>query len=96
MDEYTENDRISDFEYYKSNLKRLFEEYGKCYIAIRNKEILGSYKTLKEAKNALSQSFSTGDYILQKCAEDERAYTTKIMGARISKPIYMKKNCFYF
>ena len=84
MVEYTEKERISDFEYYKKNLKQLFEQYGKCYIAIRNKEILGSYRTLEEAKKALSKSFSTGEYILQKCGEDEKAYTTKIMGARNS------------
>lgn len=76
---YTDNDRKKDFEYFVKNYKKLYDEYGHTFIAIKNKQILGSYNSVLEAIANLEGSYDVGTYIIQECAEDESAYRTSIM-----------------
>lgn len=76
---YTEENRQRDFEYYVKNLQRLYNKYGSCYLVIRNKVILGAYKTIESALKATRKKYPMGAFIVQKCGPDESAYTERIM-----------------
>lgn len=78
MDEYTDQDRNDDFEYFISIYQDLYKKYGHKYIALKNKEILGVFTTPKEAIHHLSNQYILGTYIIQECNGDESAYTASI------------------
>ena len=67
MDTYTEQDRLNDFEYFISIYQDLYNKYGKSFIALKNKKILGVFKTVNEAIQALSDKYKLGTYIIQEC-----------------------------
>lgn len=51
----------------------------KSFIALKNKKILGAFKTVNEAIQALSDKYKLGTYIIQECNGDESGYTASIM-----------------
>lgn len=85
MDTYTEQDRLNDFEYFISIYQDLYKEYGNSFIALKNKKILGAFKTVNEAIQALSDKYKLGTYIIQECNGDESGYTASIMTIFIKK-----------
>lgn len=78
MSEYGENERKNDFNYFVSHYQELYKEYGHKFIAIRNKEILGSYDTELDAINDTSKTYPLGSFIVQECNGDESGYTNYI------------------
>ena len=76
--EYTENDRINDFDFFLNNYQIFYKRYGHCCIAIRFEEILGIYNSIQEAINILSNQYELGEYIIQECNGDESGYTNYI------------------
>ena len=80
MDTYTEQDRLNDFEYFISIYQDLYNKYGESFIALKNKKILGAFKTVNEAIQALSDKYKLGTYIVQKCNGDESGYTATVAG----------------
>ena len=83
-DVYKNEERDRDFDYFLDHYSELFAEYGKCFIAIRNMQVIGAFSTIREAINALAPEHPIGSYILQECDGTENAYTTRIMGVKIS------------
>lgn len=83
MDTYTEQDRLNDFKYFVSIYQDLYNKYGESFIALKNKKILGAFKTVNEAIQALSDKYKLGTYIIQECNGDESGYTASIMTIRI-------------
>ena len=79
--EYTDKDRRKDFDWFIENYQNLFDVYGYSYIAIRNKTILGSYKTVREALNTIS--LPAGAYIVQLCNGDESGYTNYVASNQV-------------
>ena len=76
---YTEENGLQDFEYYVNNLQCLYKKYGDCYLVIRNKVILGSYRTIESALKATRKKYPMGEFIIQKCGPDESAYTERMV-----------------
>ena len=72
-----------DFSWYVDNLKELYSKYGDCYIAIKNKTVLGAYRTPREALKETEKTEDEGSFIVQKCGRDESAYTVSIASACI-------------
>lgn len=79
MAEYGENDRNKDFDFFIQNYQKLFKHYGYKFIAIRNEKILGAFDSVIEAIKCLSANYKLGDYIIQECDGDDRAYKSKII-----------------
>lgn len=48
MNEYTEIERSSDFEYFKEVNSDFFEKHGQNFLAIRNKQIISYKKSIQE------------------------------------------------
>lgn len=68
----------SDFEWYKANFSDLYNEYGSCVVAIRNKNVLGIYKDFSSAYEATLHHNPNGSFILQKLGPDKDSYTEYI------------------
>ena len=84
LETYQDKQADDDFDFFLDNYDALFEKYGKCFIAIRNKQILGTFSTVREGVDALSPDYPQGAYILQECDGTASAYTTRIMGVKIN------------
>lgn len=76
---YTDVQRKADFDYFVENYERFYLQYGHSFIAIKNKEVLGNYTSVREALDSLSPKYEVGSYIIQECTGDDSAYRTTIM-----------------
>ena len=68
----------ADFKWFIEHMPKLYEEYGECYLAIKNKQVLGKYKTFSDGVKATSIAEPVGTFIIQRCGKDESAYTNYI------------------
>lgn len=78
MYSYGDNERKEDFNFFLENYQNIFKKYGSCFVAIRNKEIIGIFKTEKEAIDITSAQYELGQFIIQQCNGDETGYTNYI------------------
>ena len=67
-----------DFEWFIENYNTLYDEYSCCFLVIKNKQILGAYKSFDEAVDTTLQTEEIGTFIVQECNGDESAYTIQI------------------
>ena len=67
----------SDFKWFKGEMSDLYREYGRCYVAIRDKEVLGVYPTFGDGVEATSAAFEPGTFIVQEVGPDASAYTSE-------------------
>lgn len=70
--------REDDFKWFIDNYNELYQQYGHSYLAIKNKTVLGSYKTVVDAVNETSESEEPGTFIVQECNGKESGYTNYI------------------
>ena len=68
----------SDFQWFKDNLHALYEMYGNCYLAIKDKSVLGKYSSYSEGVKETLKSLPIGSFIVQECGETEDVYTNYI------------------
>lgn len=73
----------NDFKWFLDNYQKLFKEYGTCYFAIKNKQILGTYSTSSEAIKRTSRTEELGTFIVQYCNGEESGYTVYISSNEI-------------
>ncbi len=66
--------QLEDFEWFVQNYKQLFEEYGYCYLAIKDKKVLGAYQSFAEAVNKTSEVEEDGSFIVQESNGSEDAF----------------------
>ena len=77
MDTY-ENMQESDYNWFLENYSDLFKEYGKTYLAIKSKKVIGAYSSYAEGVRKTMQKEKIGTFIIQKCNGNESAYTNYI------------------
>lgn len=65
-----------DFEWFLENYEGLFEQYGDCYLLIRNKRVICTCDSYAEGVKKGDGLFERGTYIVQHCNGDESGYTT--------------------
>ena len=75
MDKTLQNDV---FKWFLDNYDRIYREYGKCYVAIKNKKILGIYNSAAEGIRETKKSEEIGSFIVQYCNGEESGYTNYI------------------
>ena len=64
-----------DYKWFLEKFEELYNEYGESYIVIKNKKVLGVYKTYAEGVRTTETTEKLGTFIVQKCDRDESAYT---------------------
>ena len=66
--------REKDFRWFIENLPVFYQMFGECYIAIKDREILGRYKSYQEGVVETSKKYPLGTFIVQYCGSNESAY----------------------
>lgn len=77
MNNYDDKDREENFDFFLEQYKELYTKYGKCFVAIRKKKILGIFYT-EEALDITSSKYEFGEFIVQECNGNETGYTNYI------------------
>ena len=75
---YTEENRLKDFEYFLKYYQSLFDTFGHKFIAIQNQTILGIFDSITDTLSLLTK-YQPGTYIVQECDGTENAYRTNII-----------------
>ncbi len=78
MNNYSDKERKEDFDFFLKQYEELYKKYGKCFVSIRNKKILGIFHTEEEAIDITSSEYELGEFIVQECNGDESGYTNYI------------------
>lgn len=78
MSSYSDKERNEDFDFFLEQYEELYKKYGKCFVAIKNKKILGIFHTEEEAIDITSSEYGLGEFIIQECNGDESGYTNYI------------------
>lgn len=65
----------ADFLWFTEHCSDLFKRFGEKYIAIKNKSVLGVYSTYADGVRCTLKTEPVGTFIVQKCGENESAYT---------------------
>ncbi len=64
-----------EFNFFKRNQKELVKKYKGKFIAIKDDNILGAYKSLSEAVKETSKHEDLGTFLIQECKASNKAYT---------------------
>lgn len=76
--------QTEDFGWFVENYHKLFQQYGLCYLAIRNRTVLGAYRSAKDALVQTEKDYPIGSFIVQLCNGNESGYTNYIANSQIS------------
>ena len=68
----------ADFEWFKSNMSALYDEYGPAFLAIKDQTVLGAYETYGQGVRSTMENEQLGTFIVQRCGQGEEAYTNYI------------------
>ena len=68
-----------DFEWFLENYEGLFEQYGDCYLLIRDKRVICTCDSYVEGVNKGKSLFDMGTFIVQHCNGDESGYTSYVL-----------------
>lgn len=75
----------NDYGWFIENYREIYRKYGKSYVVIKNKTVLGSYSTYAEGLSATVVTEKIGSFIVQKCTGDETGYTNYILSTDFLK-----------
>lgn len=67
-----------DFMWFIENNVKLYKKYGKKYLAIKDKKVIGVYDDYGEGVRQTSLKEKLGTFIVQECGKDEDVYTDYI------------------
>jgi len=67
-----------DFEWFVANFKDLYQQYGKTILAIKDRTVIGTFKTYADAVREVSRVEPIGSFIVQECGPDKSSYTVQI------------------
>lgn len=67
-----------DFAWFKEHYTEFQDKYGKSFIAIKNKKILGVYDNYGTGVRETAKTEDLGSFIVQECSPDYVAYQCSI------------------
>lgn len=73
-----------DFQWFVENREELYKQYGHCFVAIQDNNVLGTYATYSAAVRETEKTHALGSFIVQECTQDTSGYTNYIMTPRFS------------
>lgn len=65
----------SDFHWFLDHYDEIFEKYGTCHVAIRNKEILGVYPSILAGIKEMEKAGLLGRVNIQFCNGEPSGYS---------------------
>lgn len=72
------SNQSGDFKWFKENHVDLFKKYGDTFLAIKNEQVIGTYRSYAEGVRKTSEKEELGTFIIQHCTQDESGYTNFI------------------
>ena len=72
-----------DFKWFTDNYQKLFQQYGLCYIVIKDRTVLGTYQSADQAIAETTKDHPLGSFIVQLCNGDESGYTNFVANSQI-------------
>lgn len=76
---YTDIQRKNDFDYFVEHYKDFYDQYGHCFLGIKDGSVLAHAQSISELIAELNPHYEFGSYIIQECKEDESAFKSQIM-----------------
>lgn len=76
--------QLDDFKWFVGEMPELFRQYGHCFLAIKNRRVLGSYQSYGEAVEDTASSEGLGTFIIQECGSNASVYTSQIASAWVT------------
>ena len=67
----------SDALWYEENYASISKKWGKGYLAVKNKQVLGKYKDFSTAYQETIKNEEDGSFIIQKCNGKKKFYIEK-------------------
>ena len=71
---YSEERRYKDYQYFMKHSDAFYAQYGKGFLAIRDKKVLGHFRTIMSAYKSLMKKYPAGTYLIQECFPDKKMY----------------------
>lgn len=65
----------ADFQWFLEKYNELFAKYGNSFLVIKNKNVLGVYKTYAEGVENTLRNEEIGTFIVQQCSSNKAAST---------------------
>lgn len=75
-----EKRRLDDFCWFVENYDNIYKQYGECYVAVRNKEIIGVFSNFGDACHEMDKVSKSTDQIIQYCNGKESGYRARFDG----------------
>ena len=72
------NQQNADYHWFIDNYNDLYKKYGKSFLAIKDKNVIGAFSSYAEGIKAGTEKNKLGSFIVQYCNGDESAYTNYI------------------
>ena len=69
---------MTDLDYFIEHYKEIFDEYGPCFVVLKNQRIINTYPTFSEAYHETIKNEKLGTFSILECNGDESGYTTTI------------------
>ena len=70
-----------DFEWFLENYETLFKQYGDSYLVIKDKTVLGSFKTYADGVQKALANEEIGTFIVQMCSANKTAATNSFVAS---------------
>lgn len=78
-----ENEQRKNFDYFLDHYDKIFKEYGRCFVVLKNQKIIGTYNSYSEAYRNTLKTEKLGDFSIQECTGDESGYTNYIASCEV-------------
>ncbi|MBR5216547.1 MAG: hypothetical protein IKV80_10055 [Bacteroidales bacterium] len=63
-----------EYKYYIDNQKELVKKYNNRVLVIVNQNVVGDYDNEEQAYFASKDKYGLGNFLIQKCTENEKGY----------------------
>jgi len=64
-----------EFQYYLENQNELLKRYKGRFVVIVGKNVVGAYRSFKDAVMRSAKKYALGTFLVQECTEGDEAYT---------------------
>jgi len=72
-----------EFQYYLDNQSELLKQYKGRFVVIVGKNVVGAYRSFKEAVLRSAKKYALGTFLVQECTEGDEAYTDHFYNSNV-------------
>ena len=80
----------TNFDYYKKNLKELYEKYPNRFIVLKECEVVADFSDFEEAYDWAFKKYGIGNFLIQECVEQKPIYLRNVFRPELKGKRYVK------